>query len=110
MIIGARVPETVQLAMDDASIRPGSRHAGGRRELRVLYLFAGARRKSGLGGSLLKACAGTAVRIKLEEKDILQGGQEHNMLRTDLRKAVMERVKNGAFDLVVASPPCSTFS
>ena len=71
--------------------------------MRVLYLFAGARRKSGLGGSLLKACSGTAVRIRLEEMDILQGGQKHNLLRADLRKAVMERVTNGAFDLYILS-------
>ena len=81
------MPETVQHAMSDPPLRLGSSQEVGRRELRVLYLFAGARRKSGLGGSLLKACSGTAVRVRMEEMDILQGGQKHNLLRADLRKA-----------------------
>ena len=44
------------------------------RVMRVLYLFAGARRKSGLARSLKIACKGTGIAVTVDEIDILRGG------------------------------------
>ena len=78
--------------------------------LRVVYFFAGARRKSSMRGELLKACAGTGVRVDLSEIDVLQGGDSHDLLRGSLQAYWLEKVRKGEVDAILASPPCCTFS
>ena len=89
---------------------PGVVPANGLREARVLYLFAGARRRSGLAKSLRVACKGTGIRVFVDEIDILRGGRQHDLLRRAYREKIMAKVRQGYYQLAAASPPCGTFS
>ena len=89
---------------------PGVVPANGIREARVLYLFAGARRRSGLAKSLRIACKDTGIRVVVDEIDILRGGRQHDLLRRAYREKIMAKVRQGYYQLAAASPPCGTFS
>ena len=105
----ARAEEAAEAANDPPTEQDLHRDCG-RRKLQILYLFAGARRKSGLAGSLHRAAANTGIHVQVREVDVLQGGQKNNLLRPSLRQKLMEEINSGAFYAVIASPPCSTFS
>ena len=89
---------------------PGSVPANGIRQVRVLYLFAGARRRSGLARSLRIACKGTGIKVFVDEIDILRGGRRHDLLRKARREKLMAKVRRGHYYLTAASPPCGSFS
>ena len=72
--------------------------------LRTLYLFASAKRKSGLAGALARACTGVRPCVT-EEWDILQGGHNHDLTKRATQRKLMKRVARGDFDLIAASPP-----
>ena len=93
-------------APSEGAERPGIAPANGTRVARVLYLFAGARRKSGLARSLRLACKGAEVLAFVEEIDILRGGRRHDLLRKAYRDKILDRVKKGHYVLAAASPPC----
>jgi hypothetical protein len=78
--------------------------------MQVLYLFAGAKRHSSLAGCLRSASKRTGLKINTKEVDILQGGRGHDLLRKATRRTLILAVQRGRFDMVVASPPCNTFS
>ena len=46
----------------------------------------------------------------MREIDAVRGKKNQNLLSAKLQNALMAEVVAGKFDLVVASPPCSTFS
>ena len=94
---------------NEGADRLGIAPAIGTRVVRILYLFAGARRKSGLARSLRLACTGTGVKVFVEEIDILRGGRRHDLLRKAYRDKILDRVKKGHYVLAAASPPCGTF-
>ena len=81
-----------------------------KKTLRVLHLFAGAKRKSSYGHSLKKAARRRGVKVEVQEIDLLRGGARHNLLLGAKRKHWLRAVKDGRYDMVVASPPCNTFS
>ena len=97
-------------APNEGAGRSGTVPANGARTVRVLYLFAGARRKSGLARSLRLACKGTGVKIIVEEIDILRGGRRHDLLRKVYRNKILVKVRKGNYFLTAASPPCGSFS
>ena len=78
--------------------------------MQVLYLFAGAKRRSSLAASLRKAFRGTGTKVNVEEIDVLQGGQRHDLLSKVRQKRLLARISQGEFALVASSPPCGTFS
>ena len=55
----------------------------------------------------LKSSEATLV---MREIDAVRGKKNQNLLSAKLQNALMAEVFVGKFDLVVASPPCSTFS
>ena len=67
-------------APDEGAGRFGVTPTNCTRVMRVLYLFAGARRKSGLARSLRIACKGTGIAVTVDEIDILRGGRRHDLL------------------------------
>ena len=81
-----------------------------RRLLQVLYLFSGPKRKSGLAKSLRRARKGTNVKFNIKEVDIIRGGRKHDMLIKTKRERIMKSVREGAWDMIAASPPRNTFS
>ena len=48
--------------------------------------------------------------MNIEEIDILRGGKRHDLLSKTRQARLLQRIKEGAFVLVAASPPCGTFS
>ena len=94
-------------ANDPVPTPRGVEHRG---QLKALYLFAGTRRKSGLGPSLRRHCIKKGLKVKLVEVDVLRGGRRHDMLAFGRQQRLLSRVKRREYDLVAASPPCSTFS
>ena len=93
----------------DIALPPSICPASSSRWLRVLYLFAGARRKSGLAVSLRAACKGTGLKVDAAEVDVLCGGRRHLLSRGRQNK-VLAKIEQGGYQLVAASPLCGTFS
>ena len=110
-VVGTVGPPTVEVkaAPSDGSGQSGSGPAIGARVLRVLYLFAGARRKSGLARSLIIACKGTGTAVTVDEIDILRGGRRHDLLSKKRQAMFRDRIKRGYYHLTAASPPCGSF-
>ena len=78
--------------------------------LRVLYLFAGAKRKSGLARSLRIACKSTGTAVTVDEIDVLRGGRRHDLLSKKRQAHYRDRIRRGYYHLTAASPPCGSFS
>ena len=95
---------------DEGVVSPDVVPVSGAREVRVLYLFAGARRRSGLARSLRLACKGTGTRVVVDEIDILRGGRAHDLLNKTRQKKLLSKVQGGRYHLTAASPPCGSFS
>ena len=83
---------------------------------RVVYLFAGAEREADLGDALLNAITAlnantrSAISLDMSNLDILRGGDSHDLLSAARQAEILEEIKSGRYDLVLAAPPCSTFS
>ena len=92
--------------------REGARTTGetqAMRTLRVLYLFAGRKRKADMKCYLEKHGKAKNIKVKTVEVDILRG--RHQDLTCKKRKGyLMRKIEKGDFDVVIASPPCGTFS
>ena len=83
--------------------------------VRFLYLFAGPSRKTSLAEALRAHATGTTIDGKpfhthVEEVDILQGGSEHDLLDGAIQLNVLAKLRDGHYQGVWASPPCSTWS
>ena len=78
--------------------------------MRVLYLFAGAKRKSGFGPCLRKLARTAKVPVDIQEHDLLRGGHRHNLLLGTKRRRWLKLIREGRYSMVIASPPCGTFS
>ena len=84
-----------------------SRH---KKVLRILYLFAGERRKNDIRAKLEIKCKRREVGLILKEVDLLLHGEEDNMLDDKAWHRVMESIDRGDWDLQIVTPPCSDFS
>ena len=71
----------------------------------ILHLFAGRRRRRGTVGAAAEA-RGAGV----EEIDILQGGDEHDILRAPVYARLLRRARAGRYRAVVAGVLCESFS
>ena len=71
---------------------------------KALYLFAGPKRKSSIS-FILRSLGWEVVEI-----DIWQGGKAHDLTRACVRNLLLDKVDRGAFDLLLTSPPCDTFT
>ena len=111
-VVGTEGPSVkeAKVAPSDGSGQPGIAPTSGARQLRVLYLFAGARRKSGLARSLRIACKGTGTAVTVDEIDILRGGRRHDLLSKKRQDRYRDRIRRGHYHLTAASPPCGSFS
>ena len=86
-----------------ASVPPGCNG----RELRVLYVFAGAAREGDLHHWLQRFRGRQGLEVR--EVDVVRG-PGFDLSKARLRRQLLDEVRRGRFALVVASPPCSTFS
>ncbi len=78
--------------------------------VKVLYLFAGRQRRGDMGYFLRKLFKAKDIEVNMVEVDVLRGGRRHNLLQISSRTRFMKEVEARLFDVVLASPPCSTFS
>ena len=77
--------------------------------LSVLYLFAGLPRIGDMRFYLEKEAQKRGVTLTLKEVDCKrQGGM--NLLKKAARAKVLADIRRGSYQVVLASPPCSTFS
>ena len=86
------------------------------KRLRVLYLFAGAERKADIGECVVRGMAkarqqsGLECSAEVENVDILRDPAGGNLLDESRQADLLSRITTGEFDLVLAAPPCNTFS
>ena len=68
------------------------------------------KRKSDFASHLKKAGSGTGIKVDITEIDALRGGKRHDMLRKSQQRKIVAAVHRGDYEVVAASPPCSTLS
>jgi hypothetical protein len=76
---------------------------------KVLYLFAGKKRKGSVAEFLKKKSKSLHVRTEIFEYDILRR-KSIDLSRRSIQQSILRQITEGSFDAVLASPPCSTFS
>ena len=72
---------------------------------RLLYIFAGASRPRD-GFAALAAASG----FEVDEIDILQGGESHDVLRVEVRERLLRAIRSGEYFGVLVATPCTSFS
>ena len=77
--------------------------------LSVLYAFAGEERKSDIEEFLGRLAVEAGLELDFVALDILRS-EGHDLLDEQLRDSLIEKVTMGAFDIVICTPPCNTFS
>ena len=82
--------------------------------LRGLYLFAGPSRHSDLSSAFLdlQASPETAPNVPMDwhQVDILREEAQNDLLDTDVRRGLLDSISGGRYAVVVAAPPCSSWS
>ena len=77
--------------------------------MNALYLFSGAQRKSSVTSVLQDLCRNKGLRCKLHDVDI-QNSPDWDLTKGAVQQALLDRIKKGEFDVVLVTPPCSTWS
>ena len=99
--------------MGDAPSPPESqsttRGTRSRPKLQALYLFSGAQRKSSVTSVLQDMCKKQGIECIVHEVDI-QNSPSWDLSKGSVQQALLQRIKAGEFDVVLVTPPCSTWS
>jgi len=74
-----------------------------------LYLFAGKKRPNSVAEFLRKKSKHQLIRTEIIEFDILRR-KSIDLSRHSVQQSILHQIRQGLFDVVLASPPCSTFS
>ena len=77
---------------------------------KVLFLFAGAKRKGDFGTELRNAAKERFPKVIVHDIDILRGGARDDLLSKAKRTRLLAKIAAGEYDMVAASPPCETYS
>ena len=77
--------------------------------LRVLYIFAGERRRSDIQECFSTLCSGLGVDLKMLELDTCRDPAQDVLLES-VQKTLIARIESHEFDVVVVTPPCSSWS
>ena len=75
--------------------------------MRVLYLFSGRRRQHSVRTELERLAAAAGLQLEFSDRDLLNGD---NLLSSKLQGRIIKQVTSGRYHVLLASPPCSTFS
>ena len=92
----------------EVAAEQGTKQAHGP-ELKLLYLFAGAARKSSLVEQLKGMCARKGISFHAEEVDI-ERCESHDLTNASLQKSLLEGIRSRKWHVAICTPPCSTFS
>ena len=106
------VPKWVNPLLDEASARPAQLlpiPPPPLQFLRVLYIFAGARRRSDILECLTSLCTSQGVELSMTELDTCRDPL-HDVLVESVQKALLTRLENPEFDVLIVTPPCSSWS
>ena len=82
---------------------------GEKRVLRVLYVFAGLKRKNSVAYYLRRKAAKFHVQVEIHEVDI-QRSRKMDLTNPKVQRRHLQAIDSGAYDAVILTPPCSTFS
>ena len=78
-------------------------------QLKLLYLFAGAARKSSVVEQLKSMCARKGISFHAEEVDT-ERCESHDLTNASLQKSLLEGIRSRKWHVAICTPPCSTFS
>ena len=78
-------------------------------EFRLLYIFAGARRRADIGDWVSKLAGHYNITVVLVEIDICRD-EADNLLDKERLEAIRADIAKGLYDAAFITPPCSTFS
>ena len=76
---------------------------------RVLYLFAGVKRRNSVADLFKRKAKALNFTVQILEVDILRNRRMDLSLH-ERQQPLLNRIQEGHFNAVLASPPCSTFS
>ena len=79
------------------------------RNIKVLYLFAGERRKTSVATYLREMAQQKGFHIDIEEVDIARRLEDDLSLQSK-QEEFLEGIREGRWDAVICTPPCSTWS
>eukprot|EP00435_Cladocopium_sp_Y103_P060309 s382_g22.t1 len=77
--------------------------------LRVLYLFAGAERKTSVIQCLRQLVKNVGWQLDAKEVDLNRGGH-FDLTQSDLQEGILREIADGLYHCVICTPPCSTWS
>ena len=77
--------------------------------IRVLYVFCGKRRKSDLKECLIEQCNFDGINLHMTEFDT-ELDSSHDVTDPALWGSIMQKIQGEEFDVVIITPPCSTWS
>ena len=82
------------------------------REVRILYVFAGASRHADVGHWLRKMAVEQGFKLTVEEVDILRpgGAGTNDVLDKQVWRGYVDKINSGLFQALVMTPPCNTHS
>ena len=78
--------------------------------LRVIHLFAGPRRRADVSEFLEVRTSQLCIPLVLQERDLLQHGAADDLADDEVWKEESTAIQAGQYDVMIASPPCNTFS
>ena len=83
-------------------------------QVKILYIVPGFTAsptwESVLESLLLLMVLWGGVQLYVEELDILRGGKSHDLLEGSLQRDLIQGIRSGNWNLVLAAPPCNTFT
>ena len=79
------------------------------RRMKVLYLFSGAQRKTSVTSVLQQLAKKQGIECEIHDVDI-QNSPEWDLTKGGAQSSLLQRIKSGEFDVVLITPPCSTWS
>ena len=88
----------------------GATTAGPQTSLSVLYIFAGEKRRSDPRSFLEELLELECRSLVMDEIDILRDPEGHDVLQQSVWAALIQKIENGAYNIVIATPPCNTWS
>ena len=77
--------------------------------LRVLYLFAGADRKTSVASYLRVLAEKKGWQLSIEEVDIRRNPKQ-DLSVTDFQDAIIAKISSGEYHAILCTPPCSTWT
>ena len=78
--------------------------------LRVLYLFAGRKRKNDIQAHLIYYAKLRGLELVVKEVDLLIHGEDDNILDDKVWQTILKDLERGEYDAQILSPPCNEFS